>query len=249
MGGRRQSDLRGPPPVVYEDEHLIAFAKPSGLAVVPDRWDRDRVHLMALVHAALSPDIFNAHRLDRDTSGVLLCARTPATLRALTSLFEQRAVEKTYLALVRPAPVADEGEITAPLAPDPRRPGRMRIAAGGKESATAWSVRERWRGGWALLEARPLTGRTHQVRVHLAHVGSPVVADPVYGDGRPLLLSSFKRGYRPGREPERPLLARLGLHAARLALAHPITGERLEIAAPLPADLSAALAQLRRHAG
>jgi RluA family pseudouridine synthase len=243
-------------PVLYEDEALIVFAKPSGLLTAPDRWDTSRENLMAIVHARWSPDWFNAHRLDRGTSGAVLCAKTPEALRAITAQFDRHEVEKRYLALTRGQPAADRGVVEAPLAPDGRRPGRMRVDREGKESATEFEVLERWRGGLALLRLRPLSGRTHQVRVHLAHLGCPVLGDPDYGGGRvggkrgALHLSEFKRGYkRPsGGQAERPLIDRLALHAESLGLTHPVTGERLVVAAPLPADLAVAIKQLRRYA-
>lgn len=244
---RRDAEL---PPVLFEDEALIAFAKPAGLLTTPDRWDGSRPDLMRLVHAHGASDWYNVHRLDRDTSGVLLCAKTAPALRGLTAQFDAHAVEKRYLALTRALPAGEAGVVEAALAPDPRRPGAVRVAPDGKPAATAWEVVERWRGGYALLRLRPRTGRTHQVRAHLRHLGCPVLADPLYGDGRPLLLSEFKRGYkRPAAgEAERPLLARLALHAEQLAFAHPLTGAAVTIAAPLPEDFELALKMLRRHA-
>lgn len=234
--------------VLHEDDHLIAFAKPAGLLVVPDRWDHGRIDLMSLVHAQFSPSWYNVHRLDRDTSGVLLCAKTAAALRALSEQFESGQVEKRYLALVKPAPVTDSGTIDVPLAPESRRAGRMHASTRGKTAVTRFVVQERWRHGFALVEASPLTGRQHQVRVHLAHLGSPVVADPLYGDGRPLRLSELKAGYKGDRREERPLLARQALHAHRLTIIHPASAQPLAIAAPLPIDLAVALDSLRRHA-
>ncbi len=238
-------------PILYEDDVLIVFAKPSGLLTAPDRWDASRENLMAIVHERWSPRWFNAHRLDRGTSGALVVAKTPEALRAVTAQFDRHEIEKRYLALTRGQPSTDRGVVESPLAPDPRRPGRMRVARAGKPSATEYEVLERWRGGLALLRLRPLSGRTHQVRVHLAHLGCPVLGDPDYGGGGALNLSNFKRGYkRPaGGKPERPLIDRLALHAESIALVHPVTNERIAVTAPLPADLEVAIKQLRRHAG
>ncbi|HNQ23968.1 MAG TPA: RluA family pseudouridine synthase [Phycisphaerae bacterium] len=236
------------PPVLYEDETLTAFDKPSGLRVVPDRWDADAVCLMDLVHRCGSPEWFNVHRLDRDTSGVLLCAKTKDTLTALTDLFEMHRVEKRYVALTRGCPENSPIAITAALAADPQRPGRMCATPEGKPSETVVEVVESWACGHALLRAFPKTGRTHQVRVHLAHLGCPVVGDALYGDGRPLFLSDFKRGYkRRSDDPEPPLLSRLALHAQSLTLDHPVTHGPLTIESRLPDDLQFALKQLRRH--
>lgn len=235
-------------PVLFEDDSLIAFAKPAGLPVVPERWKRGAPDLMSFVHARLAPDWFNVHRLDRDTSGVLLCAKTKAAVRDLTQQFAAGKAEKRYLALVARAPARPSGQIDAPLAPDPRRAGRMRVSPGGKEAVSEYVVLERWRSGHALVEVRPRTGRQHQVRVHLAHLGCPIVGDPLYGEGQPLLLSQLKRGYRGDRSAEKPLVARLALHAESLTVRHPIARQPLRLRAELPRDLALALAMLRRHA-
>ena len=239
------------PPVIYEDDWLIAFDKPSGLPVAPDHWDKSQEHLMGLVHRRLSPQIANAHRIDRDTSGVLLCAKTLEALRAVRELFDTHRVDKGYLALTRPAPAEDRGSIVVAISPDGRRPGRMRAtrdAREGKDCRTDYEVLERSSGGrWALVRLRPLTDRTHQVRVHLAYLGCPILCDALYGDGAPLRLSELKHGYKP-KGPERPLIGRLALHAESLLLPHPATGVPLAITAPLPADFALALKQLRRWA-
>lgn len=232
---------------LFEDDHLIAFDKPSGLLIAPDRFDKDAPNLMAWVHNTFGPGIFNVHRLDRDTSGVVLCAKTKPALDDLCLQFERGEVEKEYVALVRGSPLSAGGEINEPIAPDPNRPGRMKLLRGGKPALTYYTVEQSFRTV-SLLRLCPRTGRTHQLRVHLAHIGCPIVGDPWYGDGRPLLLSEIKRGYKPPREGERPLLDRLALHAARLSFRHPGTGERKAIDAPLPLEMETALKQLRKWA-
>ena len=236
------------PPILYEDDALIAFDKPSGLLSAPDRWDKALPCLTGLVHALLCGEYENAHRLDRDASGVVLFAKTAGALRAVREQFDSQQVRKTYLALVWPAPRQARGEVDATLAPDPRRPGRMRVTRDGKPSSTSYEVMDAFRGGWALVQAQPYTGRTHQVRVHLAHAGSPVVCDTFYGDGRGFFLSQIKRGYKPGRDPERPLMGRLALHALALVLRHPFTGAELRMESPLPHDFDITLKYLRRFA-
>ncbi len=236
------------PPILYEDDALLVFDKPSGLLVVPDRWDRRRSHLLNLARSHLASDIVNVHRLDGPTSGLLVFAKSPEFARRLSTQFETGMVTKRYLALTQGAPPEDRGDVTAPLASDVRRPGRMRVDLRGKACRTEYAVLERWRSGHALLRLTPRTGRTHQIRVHLAHLGCPVLADAHYGRERGLYLSDIKPLYRAKASvSERPLVGRLALHAEELELLHPASGERLILNAPLPADFALALRYLRRY--
>jgi RluA family pseudouridine synthase len=192
--------------------------------------------------------LMNAHRLDFETSGVLLLAKNKPALVALANLFGSEKPLKKYVALVHGSPKADQFEIDARLAPHPLKIGLMRVdAKNGKKSKTRFEVLERF-SGYALLKCEPLTGRTHQIRVHLRHAGLPVVGDQLYG-GKKLWLSRLKRDYRlkPGRE-ERPLLSRVALHAETLTLPHPVTGQTVTITAPWPKDLKVAVKYLRQYA-
>ncbi|MCC7517961.1 MAG: RluA family pseudouridine synthase [Verrucomicrobiae bacterium] len=238
------SDL---PPVLFEDEHLLAFDKPSGLLSAPDRWDKEATHLVALAQVRYGPEAFNVHRLDRETTGVILFAKAREPLTRAARLFAEGKVRKRYLALVRGRLPRDEMTVDRPIASDPSRPGRMRLSLRyGRPAATELRALEKWRSG-SLIEAFPKTGRTHQVRLHLASVGCPLLADPLYADGQPLLLSKLKSGYKFKKDAEeRPLLARAALHAESLELPHPVTGEPLTIRAPLPKDFEIALKYLRR---
>lgn len=235
------------PPVVFEDDAIVAFNKPSGLLVAPDRWDKSLSNLMGMVHEQRDPGWFNAHRLDKDTSGLVLCAKTKPALDHLCRQFEQHRVRKEYLALARGVPKDDRGLISAPIVDDPQRPGRMMTAKRGKPAETAYEAVERFRG-LTLFSLAPRTGRTHQLRVHLVSIGCPIVGDPFYGDGRGFCLSEIKKGYKhKGRgQAERPLISRLALHACRLAIEHPSTGLPLVIEAPLPKDMEIALKYLRK---
>ena len=255
------------PPVLYQDDLVIAFDKPSGLLIAPDRWDKGRENLMALVHAKLGREVANVHRLDADTSGVLLCARTKPALDALSGQFQAKQVGKKYLALAAVLPVERAMKVVAPrrgpegglpsaftvelnLGPDEAQPGRMRIhrKREGKPSVTEIRVLEAF-GRFAWLECRPLTGRTHQIRVHLAAEGAPVLNDPFYGDPEvKLLLSELKKGYK-GRADERPLIGRLALHASELTFQHPGTGEAVTVTSPLPHEFEVALKYLRKFGG
>ncbi len=237
------------PPVIYEDDFMLAFDKPSGLLVAPDRWDKKRVNLMALVHDQLGHQVANVHRLDADTSGILLCAKTKPALDYLSGQFQSKTVEKKYLALVVGSPVEDNFVVDRPIREDEHQPGRMRVVPkAGKASVTEFRVLERF-GRFSWLECRPLTGRTHQLRVHLAASKFPILNDPFYGDsGVTLLLSDLKRGYK-GRADEKSLLGRLALHASELTVKHPETKEPVTIHAELPNEMAVALKYLRKFGG
>ena len=262
------------PPIVFEDDALVVFDKPSGMLVAPDRWDKKRENLMGLVHAhpRFGPTVANVHRLDADTSGLLLCAKSKQALDFLSGQFQSKTVEKRYHALVVVlaveqamkviAPVRDENgvlpetfTVAVSLGEDERQPGRMRVfkGRGGKECVSDFRALERFRGapggpGYAFLECRPLTGRTHQLRIHLAAAGAPILNDPFYGAPEiKLLLSGLKRRYK-GREEEKPLIARLALHASELTLNHPGSRGRVTFQAPLPHEFEVALKYLRKFA-
>lgn len=235
---------------LYRDEHVLVVNKPAGLCTVPDRWRDD-----PSVHGALGDllpggDLRVVHRLDRDASGCLILARGLESARSLDRAFQQGSVDKEYLALVEGTVSRQTFEVHASLGPDRRRPGKVTVVpSGAKKSRAAFTrgeVAEQFRG-YTLLRLRPTTGRGHQLRVHLRHLGHPIVADRDYG-GRPLMLSAFKRGYkiRPG-VTERPLLTHMFLHASKLAFPSP-GGGRVTVEAELPVDLHKALEKLRRFA-
>jgi len=252
------------PPILYQDDAMIAFDKPSGLLVAPDRWDKQRENLMGLVHAKLGHDVANVHRLDADTSGLILCAKTKPALDFLSGQFQSKTVEKKYLAFAVVLPAEKAMKVLAPirdangtlpdtfavevaLGEDERQPGRMRVfkGRGGRDCLTEFRVLERF-GRIVFLECRPLTGRTHQIRVHLAAAGAPILNDPFYGDPEiKLLLSDLKRRYK-GRAEEKPLIGRLALHASELTLKHPVTREPVTLTAPMPHEFEVALKYLRK---
>ena len=243
-------------PVLYEDDALMAIDKPAGLLTARDRWDPKRDNLMDLLHAGIEAgrewaretgirELANVHRLDAETSGVLLLAKSRAALTALAEQFERRHPQQLYLALLDGAPTADAFDIDLPIGPHPVRPGLSVVdQQAGKKALTRVRVGERF-ARYTLVEAEIRTGRHHQIRVHLQHDGFPLVGDRPYG-GRPLLLSRLKRGYKMKTEGEKPLIGRAALHAWRLTVRHPAEERDLVLEAPLPKDLAVGLKYLRR---
>jgi RluA family pseudouridine synthase len=234
--------------VLFEDDHLIAVDKIAGLLTIPDRYNHDEQNLRDLVSERYG-DVRVVHRIDKGTSGVVVLAKTAETHQALNTLFETRDVSKTYVALCNGHPHADSWTIDRPLRLDADRLHRTVIDAyRGKEAITQVQVLEKFRS-WTWVECRPETGRTHQIRVHLAENGLPLVGDELYGDGKGFFLSSIKPGYKNAEDvEEKPIVGRLALHAFSLEFTHPVTGAPFRIEAPVPKDLKAALQQLKKLA-
>ena len=235
--------------ILYEDEHLLVINKPAGMVVHPapghtsgtlvnallarfpawaelDWWESEEDEEEA---GADYPRPGIVHRLDKDTSGLLIVAKSAGARSALQAQFQARQVEKVYLALVHGVLPAPAGLIDAPIGRDPRQRKRMAVVAEGRPAVTAYRVLEPL-GEYALLEVMPKTGRTHQIRVHLAFIGHPVVGDEVYG-----------------RRRSRLACPRQFLHAARLSFRHPVTGRPMEFSAPLPPDLQTVLEEARER--
>jgi RluA family pseudouridine synthase len=247
-------------PVLFEDEHLLVLDKPAGLLTSPDRVEVERPSLMGLLHACIAAGkpwvreraltyLCNAHRLDGETSGILLLAKTKPVLIQIANLFGSDRREQKFLALVRGEPAETHFEVTVKLAPHPVTPGLMRADfREGKAARTIFDVIEAFpRSGYALLACRPVTDRLHQILVHAAHVGLKIAGDERYG-GKPLWLSRLKTDYRlkPGRE-ERPLLARTAIHAEQLTFEHPVTKAAVTLTAPWPKDFKVAVKYLRQY--
>ena len=216
-----------PLPVLYQDDRLVAIAKPSGLVVHRSAQAHDSVNCISLLRRQLGRFVFAVHRLDRGASGVLVFALDREAGQVLSAAFAERRVEKHYLALVRGF-VSEHGVIDSPLA-DPGRAGPRPAETRFTRLATVelpYPVRPHSTARYSLVRAEPLTGRTHQLRRHFAHIRHPIVGDVNHGDGHHNRL--FRRLFG---------CHRLLLHASRLTLPHPATGDPLVIEAPLPAEL------------
>lgn len=252
---------------LYLDELMAGVNKPPGMVVHPAkgnwkgtlagalRWHLEQQHQAAdgtptvtglsTFGGPTRPGI--VHRLDRDTSGVIAVARTEQAHQALAKQFERRTVAKTYLAITHGAPELDADEIDLPIGIHPYQRERMAVRrdhSTSREAVTRYEVVERFGRKAALVRLAPKTGRTHQIRVHLAAVGTPVLCDALYS-GRSTIPASFFGGRAEGP----PLIERQALHAARLEIDHPGSGERLTLEAPLPADMQGVLEHLRSLAG
>jgi 23S rRNA pseudouridine1911/1915/1917 synthase len=250
--------------VLHEDDAIVVVNKPAGMIVHPARGHWDGTLASALAHhfGSLSsrggptrPGI--VHRLDRDTSGAIVVAKNDQAHDALASQFKARRVEKEYLAIVVGVPDRDQDIVDEPIGDHPTQREKKAIRHGhatSREAATVFEVVERFTG-YALVRARPKTGRTHQIRIHLAHIGYPVLCDRLYGGRGVKAISELELIPRDkiGQDTvstdgiaAEPLLARHALHAHRLAFAHPTTGQRMQCEAPLPVDMQQTLAALRR---
>ena len=239
--------------ILFEDAHLIVLDKPAGLVVHPAPGNQDGTLVNALLaHCGDSlPGIGGekrpgiVHRLDKDTSGVMVVAKTEAALTTLSARFAARDIERAYLALCWGLPSPASGEVEAPIGRDPRERTRMAVVGHhGKAALTRYRTERHWALAASLLECRLATGRTHQIRVHLAHIGHPLVGDPVY-------LRRLPAAARRLAEPARQALMdfpRQALHAWLLGFAHPVTGQPLRFETAMPPDMAGLVAALEVNA-
>jgi len=235
--------------IVYEDEHFVAVNKPAGMVVHPTGGHWEGTLMNALLHHLKIPEdtkeVYRpgtVHRLDKETSGIILSAKSNKAVVNLSEQFRKRHVQKEYHAIVEGEIAQDEGIIDKPI--DRRRGGGIKMGVAkdgtGKESTSAFRVLERFRG-YTYVAVKPLTGRTHQIRVHVATIGHPCAGDPLYSEISPL------RGTDIGTDDPAPILSRQALHAYQITFKHPATGQPMTLSAPLAADMARLLEILRGH--
>lgn len=232
--------------ILHEDEDVVIVNKPSGLLSIPDRFKRDEPNIRRILEQKYGK-IFVVHRLDKDTSGVMVFARNAPSHRSLSMQFEHHTIDKRYLAIMAGVMPKDDLDIDIPLMPNPRVPGTMMPSARGKESHTSVHVLERFRVA-TYVECQLKTGRQHQLRVHCAAVGFPLLVDSTYGRSSEFRLSQIKRKYRLQKDvEEQPIMSRTTLHAHSLTFTHPSSGEPCTFVADPPKDFKALLTVLRKY--
>lgn len=235
------------PDIILENEQWIALNKPHSLLSIPDREGKD-VSLKQILQEKYG-QIFTVHRLDRNTSGIIIFAKDEETHKFLSQAFEERSVEKFYLGFVNGILPEKMGTIDQPIAENSTKRGVMIIHKRGKSSITDYEVLEEF-GKYSFVRFQIHTGRTHQIRVHMQYLGHPLVCDDLYGDPTPVLISTLKKKFKLSKNEleERPIMSRLALHAAELRFTD-AKGEKFQLEAEMPKDMRALLQQLRKWKG
>jgi 23S rRNA pseudouridine1911/1915/1917 synthase len=233
------------PPIIYEDADILIADKPNGLTVIPERFNSEKPCLQSILQEKYGK-LWVVHRIDRETTGLVCFARNEEAHKNLSKQFETREVRKFYKVIVSGRMEGKEGEIDSPIMERPNKLGTMMVHPKGKESLTLFSVEEQFRS-CALLYVEIKTGRTHQIRVHLTSAGHPLLVDSIYSQHQAFYLSSIKKKYKQSDPEEKPIIARLTLHAYRLDLHHPVTGESMTFISSLPHDMETLLKVLRKY--
>lgn len=230
--------------IIYEDENIVGVNKPAGLLTIPDRLQSEKSLKETLIEKYGA--IYTVHRIDKDTSGLVLFAKNENIHKYLSQLFESRQVQKFYLGIVLGMPQSSTGIIDAPIAENPIHKGTMYIHRKGKPSQTSYQVLEANRH-FSLVQFELHTGRTHQIRVHAKEIGHPLACDAIYGNALPVYLSSIKKKYKLSKneEAETPIINRLALHAAKLNFKLQ-NGKQIQLETPVPKEFRALMQQLKK---
>ena len=230
--------------IVFENDEFVAINKPAGMLSIPDRAQSEKSLKEFLIEKY--GQIFTVHRLDKDTSGLIVFAKTEASHKFFSMLFEERKIEKYYMGVVLGMPSTTSGLIDAPISEHPVIKGMMTIHRNGKASSTGYEVLEAHKQ-YSLVSFQLHTGRTHQIRVHCKNWGHPLACDDMYGDGKPVLLSSFKKKFKLSKhdEEERPMISRLALHSYKLIFDDE-HGMHHELIAEMPKEFRALMQQLSK---
>jgi 23S rRNA pseudouridine1911/1915/1917 synthase len=232
------------PEIIFEDDHIIAVTKPSGMAVIPERGSSKKESLAEALQKR-GGEIFVVHRIDKPTSGLVIFAKDAETHRALNIQFEQREVKKIYKAIVQGKPLQKSMVIDEPIAENQAKLGSYLVHQRGKAAWSQYTIVEQFRH-CALVDVEIKTGRTHQIRVHMAYVGHPLLVDELYGNASSFHIGKFIKGYMANEE-ERPTIARLTLHASSIQFTHPQTLQQVTLESPLPKDMEVLLKLLRKN--
>ena len=230
--------------IIAENDDYVAVNKPGGMLTIPDREQTEKSLKEFLTEKY--GNIYTVHRLDKDTSGLILFAKTEVAHKFLCKIFEERRVEKYYLGIVLGTLPEKSGLIDAPITEHLTRKGMMTVHRSGKASQTGYEVLDQ-NPYFSLVSFQLHTGRTHQIRVHAKNIGNPLACDPLYGDGKPLLLSAFKKKYKLSQhdDEERPIISRLALHSYKLIF-EDMQGQQTELIAEAPKEFRALMQQLKR---
>ena len=234
--------------IVFEDDHLMVIDKPAGLLSIPDRYDPDIPNLYQSL-LSYRESIYVNHRLDKDTSGLIVFSKTEECHKRLSELFENQNIEKLYKAILLGTPALEVAQIDLSISANRSGKKGMLVNPKGKTALTKYRVLKDW-GSYALVELKLLTGRTHQIRVHMSAINCPIICDSLYGDGRSFFLSDIKMKYRRSHnKEEKALLSRQALHAHQLSFVHPVTNEEMLFNSELPKDMRAVINQLDKNLG
>jgi 23S rRNA pseudouridine955/2504/2580 synthase/23S rRNA pseudouridine1911/1915/1917 synthase len=232
--------------IVYEDEHFIAINKPPGLLVIPDHFNKLEESILDRLKKKYN-DIYSVHRLDRETSGILIYAKNALVHQKLSTQFEKHKIKKTYVALVKGIMTNSEGIIDLPLSKKNKHANEMVVdKLYGKPSITEYKTIKRFEK-FTLVEVFPHTGRTHQIRIHFKAIGHPLAIDKLYSNTDGIFLSDIKPKFKQSKDIEKPLMDRLTLHALSLEFVHPVSFTKMKLEAPLWKDFKVLIKNLEKY--